>query len=331
MFEDVTPEMKELLIRSASPNRSEAEAASNQIAKAIELPLREGIMSGDILQGIFEGITLEPGVSPEMPLDFLSPGTEDQFVAYAVPNQGNIPQREVKSDFVTVPTYEIGNSITWLLKYAKNARWDVVSRCMQVFEAGFVKKMNDDGFHTILAGGVDRNIVVYDADATAGLFTKRLISLLKTTMRRNGGGNSTSMNRRILTDLFTSPEAIEDMRNWGIDIVDEITRRELYTAQDGSINRVFGVNLRDIDELGVGQVYQTYFTSVLGGSMGASDVEIVVGLDLSKNGAFVMPNRGPVEVNPYVTLREQRKDGVYGTAEIGFGVLDTRYVILGSF
>jgi len=331
MFEDVTPEMKELLIRSASPNRSEAEAASNQIAKAIELPLREGITSGDILQGIFEGITLEPGVSPEMPLDFLSPGTEDQFVAYAVPNQGNIPQREVKSDFVTVPTYEIGNSITWLLKYAKNARWDVVSRCMQVFEAGFVKKMNDDGFHTILAGGVDRNIVVYDADATAGLFTKRLISLLKTTMRRNGGGNSTSMNRRILTDLFTSPEAIEDMRNWGIDIVDEITRRELYTAQDGSINRVFGVNLRDIDELGVGQVYQTYFTSVLGGSMGASDVEIVVGLDLSKNGAFVMPNRGPVEVNPYVTLREQRKDGVYGTAEIGFGVLDTRYVILGSF
>lgn len=331
MFPDVTPEMKELLVRSASPNKAEAEEASLKIAKAVELPLREGIMSGDILQGIFESLTLEPGVSPEMPLDFLSPGTEDMFVAYAVPNQGRIPEREVKSDFVTVPTYEIGNSITWLLKYAKNARWDVITRCMQVFEAGFVKKMNDDGFHTLLAAGVDRNIVVYDAGATAGLFTKRLISLMKTTMRRNGGGNSTSMNRRVLTDLFTSPEAIEDMRNWGIDIVDEITRRELYTAQDGAINRVFGVNLRDIDELGVGQVYQNYFTNTLTGTMGASDVEIVVGLDLSKNGAFVMPNRGPVEVNPYVTLREQRKDGVYGTAEIGFGVLDTRYVILGSF
>lgn len=331
MFPDVTPEMKELLVRSASPNRAEAEEASRKIAMAIELPLRQGIMSGDILQGIFESITLEPGVSPEMPLDFLSPGDEDKFVAYAVPNQGRIPEREVRSDFVTVPTYEIGNSITWLLKYAKNARWDVLRRAMEVFEAGFVKKMNDDGFHTLLAAAVDRNIVVYDAGATAGQFTKRLISLLKTTMRRNGGGNSTSMNRRVLTDLFVSPEAIEDMRNWGVDQVDEISRRELYTAADGSMNRVFGINLRDIDEFGVGQVYQTYFETTLGGSMGASDLEIVLGLDLSRNGAFVMPNRGPVEVNPYITLREQRKDGVYGTAEVGFGVLDTRYVILGSF
>lgn len=331
MFPDVTPEMKELLVRSASPNRAEAEEASRKIAMAIELPLRQGIMSGDILQGIFEGITLEPGVSPEMPLDLLSPGDEDKFVAYAVPNQGRIPEREVRSDFVTVPTYEIGNAITWLLKYAKNARWDVLRRAMEVFEAGFVKKMNDDGFHTLLAAAVDRNIVVYDAGATAGQFTKRIISLLKTTMRRNGGGNSTSMNRRVLTDLFVSPEAIEDMRNWNVDQVDEISRRELYVAADGTINRVFGINLRDIDELGVGQVYQTYFETTLGGSMGPSDLEIVLGLDLSRNGAFVMPNRGPVEVNPYITLREQRKDGVYGTAEVGFGVLDTRYVVLGSF
>lgn len=331
MFPDVTPEMKELLVRSASPNRAEAEEASRKIAMAIELPLRQGIMSGDILNGIFESITLEPGVSPEMPLDFLSPGDEDKFVAYVVPNQGRLPEREIRSDFVTVPTYEIGSAITWLLKYAKNARWDVLKRAMEVFEAGFVKKMNDDGFHTLLAGAVDRNIVVYDADATAGQFTKRLISLLKTTMRRNGGGNSTSMNRRVLTDLFVSPEAIEDMRNWGVDQVDEVSRRELYTAADGSINRVFGVNLRDIDEFGVGQVYQTYFESTLSGSMGASDLEIVLGLDLSRNGAFVMPNRGPVEVNPYITLRENRKDGVYGTAEVGFGVLDTRYVVLGSF
>ena len=33
---------------------------------------------------------------------------------------------------------------------------------------GRSKKMNDDGWHTILAAGVDRNILVYDGDATAG-------------------------------------------------------------------------------------------------------------------------------------------------------------------
>lgn len=29
-------------------------------------------------------------------------------------------------------------------------------------------------------------------------------------------------------NLYISPEALEDIRNWGVDQVDEITRREIY-------------------------------------------------------------------------------------------------------
>jgi hypothetical protein len=116
---------------------------------------------------------------------------------------------------------------------------------------------------TLLAAGVDRNIVVYDSDAATGQFTKRLVSLMKTVMRRNGGGNSASNNRGMLTDLYVSPEAMEDIRNWGVDQVDEVTRREIYTAADGSVNRVFGVNLHDLDELGDGQEYQLFYENTL--------------------------------------------------------------------
>ena len=49
-----------------------------------------------------------------------------------------------------VPTYDIGASIDYLLKYARDARWDVVGRAMEVLEGSFVKKMNDDGWHTFL-------------------------------------------------------------------------------------------------------------------------------------------------------------------------------------
>ena len=101
-------------------------------------------------------------------------------------------------------------------------------------QSSFVKKTNDDAWHTLLAAGVDRNILVYDADAAIGQFTKRLVSLLKTVMRRNGGGNSSSINRGKLTDLYVSPEAIEDIRNWGVDQIDEVTRREIYNADDAS-------------------------------------------------------------------------------------------------
>ena len=204
---------------------------------------------------------------------------------------------------------------------------------MQVLEAGFTKKMNDDGWHTLLAAGVDRNILVYDGDAADGQFTKRLISLLKTVMRRNAGGNTGSISRGVMTDLYCSPEAIEDIRNWGIDQVDEVTRREIYNSSDDGapLTRVFGVNLHDIDELGEGQEYQLFYSNQLGGSLNGTDPELVVGLDLSANDSFIMPIKQEVQVYEDASLHRQQRAGFYGWAEIGFAVLDNRRVLLGSF
>ncbi len=325
-----TPELTDLLVRSGSPQREVATAANAEFAKALELPLRQGLLSGDILDGIFEPVRLAPGATPEFPLDFLAPGTEKDFVAYTIPNHGYIPERHVESDYVMVPTYDVGASIDYLLKYARDARWDVVGRAMEVLESSFVKKMNDDGWHTILAAGVDRNVVVYDSDANASQFTKRLVSLLKTVMRRNGGGNSASNNRGLLTDLYVSPEAMEDIRNWGVDQVDEVTRREIYTAADGAINRVFGVNLHDLDELGVGQEYQLFYSNTLSASLPSGDTEIVVGLDLRKRDSFIMPVRQEVQIFEDESLHRQKRAGFYGWAEQGFAVLDNRRVLIGS-
>lgn len=326
-----TPEMNDLLVRAGSLKKEESLSATAELAKALELPLRKGVMSGDILDGIFEAIRLEAGATAEFPLDFLAPGTEKDFVAYTIPNHGRIPERHVEGDYVMVPTYDVGASIDWLLKYARDARWDVVGRAMSVMESQFTKKMNDDGWHTIISAGVDRNLLVFDGDAANAAFSKRLVSLMKTVMRRNGGGNSSSINRGQLTDLFISPEGIEDIRNWGVDEVDPITRRELITQDGGLLLRIFQVNLHDLDELGEGQEYQNYYTSDLGGTMPGGDVEIVVGLDLRNTDSFVMPVRADVQIFEDDTLHRQRRAGLYGWAEHGFAVLDNRRVLLGSF
>jgi hypothetical protein len=134
----------------------------------------------------------------------------------------------------------------------------------------------------------------------------------------------------VLTDLYVSPEAMEDIRNWGLDQVDEITRREIYTAADGSINRVFSVNLHDRDELGEGQQYQLFYTDVLGGLLPSGKVELVVGLDLRKRDSFIMPVREQVQIFEDPTLHRQKRAGFYGWAEQGFAVLDNRRVILGA-
>ncbi len=328
---EVTEKIKQLLRDSASKNETVAFAAVHELAQALELPLRKGVLSGDILDGIFEPIAVDANATSEFPLDFLAPGTEDEFVAYTIPNHGYIPQRHVEGDYVMVPTYDIGGAIDWNIKYARDARWDVIGRAMEVLRSQFVKKMNDDGWHTIISAGVDRNIIVYDSDAGAGQFTKRLVSLMKTVMRRNGGGNSTSINRGKLTDLYISPEAMEDIRNWNVDQVDEVTRREIFVSQnENALNRVFGVNLHDIDELGEGQEYQLFYTNTLSAGLPSGDVEIVVGLDLSNRDSFVMPVREQVQIFEDTRLHRQRRAGFYGWAEQGFAVLDGRRVLTAS-
>ena len=320
-----------LLKQSGSPDKAVALEAQHEIAKALQEPLRQGVLVGDILGNIFESVVMEPGTTSEFPLDLLAPGEEDEFVAYTNPGHGRIPERQVEGDYVMVPTYSVTASIDWLLRYAREARWDIVGRAMQVLEASFVKKINDDGWHTVLAAGVDRNIMVYDADATAGQFTKRLVSLMKTVMRRNGGRNTGSLVRSRLSDLYLSPEALEDIRNWQVDQIDEITRREIFTAADGGITRLFQVNLHDIDELGESQEYQSFFTSQLSGSLQGSDLELVVGLDLSNRDSFIMPVKQEVQIFEDDNLHRHQKAGLYGWAELGFAVLDNRRVLLGSF
>ena len=323
----------ELIKRSGSVDKNEALVAQHELAVALETPLRKGVLVGDVLDGIFEKINMEPGTAAEFPLDLLAPGTENEHVAYTNPGHGRIPERAVEGDYVMVPTYSVASSIDYLLRYAREARWDVVGRAMQVLEAGFVKKMNDDGWHTLLAAGVDRNILVYDADAAQGQFTKRIVSLMKTVMRRNGGGNSGSLNRGLLTAIYLSPEALEDIRNWGIDQVDEVTRREIYQAGDdgAAITRVFGVNLHDMDEIGEGQEYQRFFTDQLLGGLASSDSELIVGLDLSANDSFIMPIKQDIQIFEDDALHRHQRAGFYGWAEIGFAVLDNRRILLGSF
>lgn len=329
----ISPELKQLMRAAGSNNEQKALAAQYEITQALELPLQQGVFDGDIVSdtGIFEVITIEPGQSREYPLHFATPGTESEFAAFTIPNHGYIPHMSVEGDYVMLPAYDIGNSIDTNLKYLRNARWDVASDMADAFEAGFIKKINDDSWHVILAAGVDRNIVVRDSDkSAAGQFTKRVISLGKTVMRRNGGGNSNSSNRGKLTDVYLSPEAMEDIRNWNVDQIDEVTRREIFTSEDSPLNRIFGVNLHDLDELGEGQEYQLFLENELSVTLPGSDVEAAIGLDLQRGRSFIsMIGPEGLEVSPDPVLHRQRRWGYYGwLQDFGVACIDNRSVIL---
>lgn len=337
MFDDflksITPEQTAMLTKAGSADRRVYDVYARELAKALELPLRKAILPGDILGNIYERITVNSSNDPEFPVSLLAPGSEGEYVAYTLPKTGYIPHKKMEGDYVKITTYRTGGSIDVALHLLEDARWDIMSDVLEALRIQFVKKFNDDGMHTLLFAAQDRNIVVYDGDAANGQFTKRVISLAKSVMRRNGGGNASSVNQFKLTDLLMSPEGMEDIRNWGVDQVDEITRREIYTADDngGALTRVFGVNLHDVLEFGDGQEYQLYYENELSGTMAAGDVEIGLGLDLSRRKAFVHPVKKEVELYEDQTQHRYGYYSLWGHQVSGFGVLDNRASILLSW
>ena len=332
------PRMIELLKRAGDNDVAVAAQGRHELAKALELPLRKGMLRGDITGDIFEEEFLQPGVTAEYPLDLLTPGTEDEYTAYTIPAQGRIPEMHVQGDYVMVPTFEVGTSIDFATKYARDARWNVLGRAMQVMEGSVVRKKNSDAWRTIITAGYNRFLNVYDDKVIPGFFSKRLVELMKTVMRRQAGGNSTSVNRGKLERLYTSPEALGDIRTWDNTQVDPFTRRDLYVADDLDQINIFGVNIRAIDELGFGQEFQTYYDTTLGATMptysigGASQtkLEIIVGLDLSHEGTFMNPVRQAFQIQEDDTFKRQRRISMWGYLEHGFMASDSRRVLVGS-
>lgn len=325
-------EQQALLRLTASNNLDVAVAAQRAMAAALSAPLRQGIFDEDNLGGIFRREVLAPGAQSNYPLDFVRPGTEDlDFTAVTLPKQGRVPERHVEGDELWVPTFQIANSIDWSLRYARDARFDVVGRALRVYQMGYTRKINEDGWHTLLAAADARGLVVNDAVAGAGQFTKELVSKMQTAMVRNAGGNG---NAGRLTDLYVSMEAMEDIRAYDISEIDDVTRRVILNSDSG-MTVMYGTRLHFMTEFGVGQEYQLYLTNVLARAVtavDATDQEFVVGLDLSTNDSFVQPIRMELqtfEAGP--EMHRRQKAGVYGWMEHGFAVLDNRRLLLGTF
>src|SRR5688500_3994934 len=118
-----------ILVRTADHDPQIALSAQYEFAKAMSLPLREGVLDGDIITEIFTPHQMPAGqTTDDFPVDLLAPGTEDEFIAFTNPGAGSIPYRQVEGDYIKLQTFGIANSIDWLLRYARAANWNVVGR-----------------------------------------------------------------------------------------------------------------------------------------------------------------------------------------------------------
>src|SRR5688572_3298628 len=97
-----TPEMKAWLRGAVSADTNVATANSLRLAKALQEPIKVGIMNGDIVSDIFDMDEFEPGQNVEYPIDIVTPENVGDFIAYSMPNHGAIPERHVEGDYITL-------------------------------------------------------------------------------------------------------------------------------------------------------------------------------------------------------------------------------------
>ena len=336
MFESINDvEMNELLKSTASADAVVRTKALTQILTAVTTPVREGIFFFFSTTGVFNTEVLPPGVSAEYPVDFVSPGSEGEFRAFTNPGKGKPPALVVSGDKLVLASTKDIFRVEYDLSYARNARWNVISRLTEAFMAGFVKKHNDDCWHTILYAMSDRDVTVFDVAATVGKFTRQLFSNLRCSMARNSGGNAMSVKRGRATDIWVSCEGIESILAWNLDQVPDSVRASLYSmaAGDNMVMNILGTNIHQMYELGAGQEYQDYYINTAGGALtpaggahAVTDVELGIVLDLGNRDSFVLAINQPFEMFEDPTLHPQQKGGFYGWREKSIGVLDSRRV-----
>lgn len=313
------------MLRTCAREDKEGYAARKALAQILEEAWKSGVFEPDTVTNIFTRIDVPAGADTRFPLDFFSPTREDWYKAVVAPHLGGVPTKMVEGDEAFVPTYQIENAVSWALRYARDARWDVVRKAVDVFVDGFTRTMNDEGWHVILYAA-NSNTVQSDSSASSGAFTKTLITELQTGAKRVTGGRD---NR--ITDLYVSPEAIADLRNFDDDTVGDPFLSRLIMMGPDEIPTLYGVRIHELQELGHGYEYQTYLDGTVGASLATNDREFVVALNLRNRDAFVMPAREDMQMFDDEALHRQGKMGVYGWLEVGFAALDTRRALLGSY
>lgn len=122
---------------------------------------------------------------------------------------------------------------------------------------------------------LDRNIMIFDADAEPSVFTKRLIYLMKVVVRRQYGLETNKRGK--LVDLY-----IPDMKlfnNWTIDYLEGVTD----DLDNSSKIVIFGVNIiKDKRLNNDGELSEVFRIS--SGTLATNDNFLVVGIDEDNNG-----------------------------------------------
>lgn len=293
--------------------------------------------------------------APSIPIDTYFGNTEGALTVWSQNMPGGLGTNLVSgADEYRFTTHSIFSAICFLKKYVAEGRLDVLTKGMQRLAEEVLAKQEWQAWHTLLGAvsGATTDGATHGITATtAGTFQlddlNRLATKIKRLRKSWLGGTPVGAPGRGLTDLFVSPEIIEDIRAMAYNPVNTrsgkvdtsgATSIALPDAQrleawnSGGAASFLGVRIHELLEFGVGQAYNALFDALYSGSpsFASGTQEIVLGADLSMTSAVKVEGTDRDADNVFRTepddqfLGRSKKVGWYGEAEMGFMVADVK-------
>lgn len=379
-----TPEQVALIKALASNKLEERVAAQEAFAEFITEPILMVLHQVATLSSWFTDLPFQKYGQQTIPLDqYFDVKDVDYIRVWSQSMAGGLPTQFTHSiGEMPFTTYKLDSAVGFEKKYAAQARLDVVSNTLTRMAEEILLKQERNAVTILLRAlaaastdvKVGTNTTVFQhviRSTTANQFQlhdfNRLFTLIKRIRSSWAGGTALRAQSRGLTDIAVSPEIVEFFRSMAYNPINtragvlsgtsgqgytdttipatDAMREQIYNAAGAP--SFFGVNVLELNELGVGYKWNNLFDTIAGsttyadyaGTGGAASAfdgaaeEIVIGVDKTTD-MLLRPVATDGDTGASFTVRpddqfvtRQEKIGFYGSLEEGRIVLDERSLV----
>jgi len=379
-----TPEQVELIKAMGSKNQLVAREASEAFAAFLGPVIQRVLQQAATAGAIYTDAPFNQDEGASYPLDLYYNETNDGYVStWSQSVAGGLPTSQDVSAIqeLKIATYRLDSAVSITKKYARQARLDVVSKLVERMSQEVLLKQETNAWavalnalanastSSVTASSVGitglkagSHVISAASESTFQLADlNKLMTLNKRINQSWAGGTPDAAYSNGITDLYVSPEIKEQIRAFAyqpmntragstgsgsdtstsIALPDSI-RTDVFNQ--AGMQEIYGVNIVELNELGIGQKYNTLFDEFDSGNIGpngtsgahafsAAADEILVGVDNSK-GAFVRAIAQDSDTGDTFTTQPddqftQRNEriGFYGSLEEGRVCIDSRAIV----
>jgi hypothetical protein len=338
-----TPEQVELVKAMGSREGTVAKEATEAFAAFIGPVVNKVLMQAATAAAVYTDLPYDEDDSPSIPLDLYASEGEGYVTTFSQSVAGGLPTSTVEGfSEMKVSTYRLDSAVSFLKRYARRGRLDVISKAVERMSNEVLVKQERNAWAVVLkalaASGNIQEVTGLGANPGAAFQLSHLNKLVTKVKRINtsyAGGSTTDSYG--LTDIFVSPEVKESIRSFAYqpmttgntNLADGV-REEIYRG--AGTQEIYGITIHELVELGLGKKYGVLFDEFQGSTFDNSTDDVVIGLDLTKD-AFVRPVARQAESGGTFTalpddqfLSRSEKIGFYGFLEEGRVCIDSRAI-----